>query len=412
MPAPSRLIALGSSLVIVVICAILWLVSPIHISVSFDRDDGSAAAAPARSIDATATPAPPTATPPPTATAAPAVAPTNTPLVAINTPDSTATPAESTAVPPTATPKPRTTGKEDDPMLRPTATATVLPTATPAPEQPNVSIAKSVDRSTVKAGETVVFSLVAKNTSSSIAHDVVVSDVVPAVFQVTDLSSTKGDVVVDGQSVTAYPATLAPNETITILITAKVKPDAAAGQYRNTALITTSTANDNPGDNTSTVTITIEQPPVQKQAPPAQKPPLQQQSSPPNLPRTADPDAPTFLLVWGPWIMLALFLAMFGGMVRVGMFRTRFVRVSLTPVSRAAFRSWDAAETPAPLMPPAQVEPITVEGIELDALSLVQRWQEGISVGQLANEIAAENPTINQLIISLAVQRIIDEQLN
>ncbi len=411
MRSKPRLIALGSTLAVVVLCTILWVVSPINIAISFDRGDGSAAAAPAHDIDATATPVPPTATP--ELTTVPAVVPTNTPVPPTSAPTNTAeptamTPSQPTARPPTATSRPRTP-TDDEPTPEPTTTVTIVPTATQPPEQPNVSIAKSADPSTVKAGGTIVFSLVAKNTGSSTARDVVISDVVPAVFQVIDLQSSKGDVVIEGQSVTAYPSTLAPNETVIVTITANVRQDTAAGQHRNTALITTSTPNDNPGDNTSTVVITVQPPPQKQQLPPVQAPPQHKLSPPPDLPRTADPDAPT-------WLMLALCIGMFGCMVRVGMFRTRFVNISLSPIQSQDFRL-PHRDTGTALVVPTQElevqhEPIVVEGMELDARMLVERWQAGASVAQLAHEIAAENPHANKLMISLAVQNIIDEEIN
>jgi hypothetical protein len=118
-------------------------------------------------------------------------------------------------------------------------------------------------------------------------------------------------------------------------------------------------------------------------------------------------------MIYGPWMMLALFLAMFGCMVRVGMFRTRFVRVTLTPFQGLTFpsRGSNAAMALLEHKPQPGDTSMLAAGMELDSQMLVERWQSGMSVVHLVNEIAAENPHANRLLISLTVQHIIDEEL-
>ncbi len=129
-------------------------------------------------------------------------------------------------------------------------------------------IQKTADRAEVEPGGTVVYTLAISNRGGQTAYDVVVSDEVPAALEVIDLWSSKGDVVVDGQTVTAYPRELQPGEEQTIRITVRVRPGAQAGSIPNIGIITTSTPGDPPGNNTSTLTIELLPP----QAPPSRLP--------------------------------------------------------------------------------------------------------------------------------------------
>jgi uncharacterized repeat protein (TIGR01451 family) len=382
-----RIAFIASLAALALLCVVLSAVSPVRVSITLVRDEQPAAAMPRPDITATAPPARPTST------AQPTFAP---PTPAPPTPTSAPTrpPATATAAPPTAQPRPteaprRTTGEPRPQPSDPTAPAQPAEPTQP----PNIVIVKTADQSIVKRGDKLVFTLEARNTGAAAVRDVVVTDVVPDAFEVIDLSSSRGDIVVDGQTVTAYPATLAPGESAIVRVTARVRAGAADGQQRNTALVTTSTPGDDPGDNTSTAIVTVEPPQRAVPANPA----------PPRLPRTADPEAPTFMLLWGPWLMFGFMIGLFGLMVRFGMLRTRFVTVRMTPAhSRAAI---------APSLDVPARAAVVAEGIELDAADLVRRWRAGASVGALTSAIAADNPAANTLVIALAVQQIIDEHL-
>ncbi|SHH12708.1 conserved repeat domain-containing protein, partial [Anaerosphaera aminiphila DSM 21120] len=100
---------------------------------------------------------------------------------------------------------------------------------------------KTVDVSTANPGDTVTFTITAKNSgaTNTLINNVVVTDNVPDVFEKVTATATKGaaDLVVnvDGNMVTTEETTLNGGETITVIITAKVKADAEAGTYENTA---------------------------------------------------------------------------------------------------------------------------------------------------------------------------------
>jgi len=264
---------------------------------------------------ATSLPAPPTDVPAPTNVPAPPTdvpAPTNVPLELPPT-DMPATdvPVRATDAPPTATPRPRTkTRREPDPS--PTA-ETVLPSPTPPPRI-DIAIHKGVSVGIARPGEAAVYSLEITNMGDAEAYDVIVSDRVSAMLEVIDLSSSKGDIVTDGQGqVMAYPAVLAPGEQAIYRITVRVRPNAAAGVVVNRADITTSTPGDDPHNNTSTIELLIEIPPTvvpPTAAPPASAPPV-----PPLLPPTSDPTAGGIIWQLLPWALLALAVVGVGGLL-------------------------------------------------------------------------------------------------
>ncbi|NNJ12203.1 isopeptide-forming domain-containing fimbrial protein [Chloroflexales bacterium ZM16-3] len=249
----------------------------------------SVAAAPLANLP-TATPVPPTSTPVPPK---PDVPPTRTPVP----PTSTPVPPKPD-VPPTRTPVP----PKPRPRRSPTPTVTPAPSPSPtatatAGPATDLLIEKLADPQEVAPGGTVVFTLrVSTTQGATTMADVVVRDYVPEPLEVIDLASDRGDIVVTGREVTAYPARLAPGEVVTIRVTARVPENAVPGTVRNTATVTTSTPGDPPGNNTSSVAVRITA-----------------LSAPQSLPDTADPDAVSPLLAMLPWALVGLLLIALGG---------------------------------------------------------------------------------------------------
>jgi uncharacterized repeat protein (TIGR01451 family) len=380
--------AIAGALVLVVVSGLVTLFGPVQVSVRLGNAPQAADAAPAGDLPTT-TPAPPTLQPaqPPTSTAVP---PTSVPPTDV--PPTDAPP--STAVPPTHVPvhhKPPTPTALTATPDAPPATAVVAP---PPQESgpPDVAIQKEVNNSTAQRGDRLTFTLVARNQGQVAAHDVVVTDAVPAVFQITDLASSKGDIAHDGQNVSAYPRDLSPGETATIRITVQVRADAAIGPLDNMALITTSTPGDNPGNNTSTVTVTIAAPPMPMAAPP-------------RLPVTADPDLPqSFLAIYWPLLVLAFAVLFLGAAFRMGLFHRRTLVVAL---SRPGFAT---TVTPTSTQP-VQGTPSLVAGIDVDPTDIIARWRSGIPLDQIVSGLTATHPEAEPVLIMLAVQRLIDETL-
>lgn len=251
------------SKLLLVIGALCFLAAGVSIGFTLAVPTG-ASAAPAMSIG--------TPTPPPEPTEEPTALPsTPTAVPPLATPLATATPAQPT---PTTTPRPTRPPERKEPTPEPPMPTAELPTATPEPWTTDVEIVKQANKTAVLPGDTFAYSLVARNVGSKTAFDVIISDEVPQQLEVTDLSSTKGDISVQGQTVTVYPRTLEPGEAAEYRITVRVRPNAKPGQIANTGRITTTTADDTPGNNTSTVMVEIRTPErkIQTVRPPPQLP--------------------------------------------------------------------------------------------------------------------------------------------
>ena len=224
------------------ITILLAFFGPVRISIILARDEQAASAAPVSDL--------PTVTPLlPTATAMPA-----SPVPATTIPTSTPPPATATALP--ASPVPATPEQDKPRRHEPTPTPEpAIPEATPvltpnSPGHPNLTISKASDIREGFSGDRLTFTLRAYNAGQQRANDVVITDRVPDVLEVIDLHSSKGDIVLDGQVVSAYPRTLDPGENAVYTIVTRIRSNAPAGEYTNMGLITTSTENDDTGDNT------------------------------------------------------------------------------------------------------------------------------------------------------------------
>lgn len=190
------------------------------------------------SVPPTATPVPPTATPTSEATPGPAPEPTATPT----------TPSE-----------PPTEPGDPDPTAVPTAMATPVPT--PSPEGPaevaDPAIVKTVDRDTVQVGDQVTFTLTVTNLGNSTASDVIVEDTLPPFLRLDGVSTSRGDFAVEGATVRVFIGDLAPQEVVTITITATVTDRAEPPANINTATVVSSSPTDDPGNNSSSVAINV-----------------------------------------------------------------------------------------------------------------------------------------------------------
>lgn len=264
-------------------------------------------------------------------------------------PTASPVPPTATAVQPTPTNMPQPTHR---PKHDPTPTAIPSPTATtsptPEPWLTDVEIVKRADKPHVLPGDTLMYTLVARNIGAKAAFDVVVSDQVPQQLEVIDLASSKGDIAVEGQTVTAYPRTLEAGETAEYRITARVRANAAPGEIANTGRITTSTTGDTPDNNTSTVTVEIRTPERQ----------IQTVQEPPRLPHTAEtPDMPVIAVLASispiTWVgMFGGLLMMLGGVISWGL-RGWLRRVPAKAGSGAVQMDLDGSVSPVFRVPAA-----------------------------------------------------------
>jgi uncharacterized repeat protein (TIGR01451 family) len=378
---PNRVIWIGTAIATVLLLTVVAIFSPIRIQITFDNQT-TAANAGTLNLPTT-TPVPPTAVPP---TTVPATAIPATPIPSTDVPP-TAIPA--TPIPPTDRPERKTPTPEPATATAIPATVTVVPvTATPA-LPPQVRITKTASGATVQAGDRFSYTLKVTNSGQGIARDVVVSDDVPAPLTVVDLNSTKGDIVVNGQRVTAYPRTLAPGETQTYTIVVQLPANASAGKIANTAIITTTTTGDDTGDNTSTTTISVT------------RPRSTQTLETPRLPKTADPTVvDTTLLAYWPLLILALALMGFGVAARRGAFRQQTLAVTVGGLPFAT-DSRERRELAG-----------FATSIQLDPHDLVRRWHAGTTTADLVQLVAQLNPQADRLAVSIAVQKVLHRAIH
>jgi uncharacterized repeat protein (TIGR01451 family) len=195
---------------------------------------------------ASPTPVPPTATVaitpvPPTNTPAP---PTDTPLPATNTP----------IVPTDAPPRDR---EGQQPTATPTATPLLVATATVTPTLPaaDPAISKSVSPASAIVGQSVTYTILVVNQGGSPASGVVVEDTLPAFLAIGEVSATRGQVTVSGQTVRVEIGDLAAGETVEIRVNARVTAPAAAPNNTNLAVVSSTSPDANPDNNRASVPL-------------------------------------------------------------------------------------------------------------------------------------------------------------
>jgi uncharacterized repeat protein (TIGR01451 family) len=115
---------------------------------------------------------------------------------------------------------------------------TPTPTFTPRPEEPEEQppkdeytdpvIVKSADPVEAKPGEEVAFTLHIVNQGNIAAVDVVVTDDIPAYLEVLEVTTTQGEVTIDGQRVTVRAGTIGPEFEVQIVIHTRVRPETPA----------------------------------------------------------------------------------------------------------------------------------------------------------------------------------------
>jgi uncharacterized repeat protein (TIGR01451 family) len=145
-------------------------------------------------------------------------------------PSSSPTPAPTTEVPPTPSPAPIVTPTPGD-------GTGVAPTPTPNPNSGPLDpfIQKTTDSAIAVPGGTVRFTVTFTNSGNDPVENLVITDEVPAPFNVTGATSTQGTVSINGQTVTVNVGTVPPGGVITIVIATVVQPN-ARGNYVNPAV--------------------------------------------------------------------------------------------------------------------------------------------------------------------------------
>jgi uncharacterized repeat protein (TIGR01451 family) len=114
----------------------------------------------------------------------------------------------------------------DDPDPDPTDNTSTSTTVTPPPPNApapryDLSMTKSASDATVTVGDTVTYSLVARNLGPDAAPDAKVTDDVPSGLDVQSASSSQGTCTMSGNAISCDVGTLAPGQQVTVTVRAK-----------------------------------------------------------------------------------------------------------------------------------------------------------------------------------------------
>ena len=143
-----------------------------------------------------------------------------------------------------------------DNTLIPTATNTAPVTTTPAAD---LSIIKAVDPATANPGDTITYTITFSNAGSALASGVVITDIVPVSVTNTSVISS-GVAITDTGASPPYVwnvADLANGQGGVITITGQLSATLASSTFTNTAVITTTAVDANPGNNSSDADVTV-----------------------------------------------------------------------------------------------------------------------------------------------------------
>jgi uncharacterized repeat protein (TIGR01451 family)/LPXTG-motif cell wall-anchored protein len=122
----------------------------------------------------------------------------------------------------------------------------------------NLSIAKSVSQTTATAGDQFNWILDITNHGPDTATNVVVSDTIPAQFEVIGTFPTAGlSCTNTANAVQCTAAALANGATVRSIVQVRVLAAAAPGLVTNTATVTTDGSDSDTTDNTSSASITV-----------------------------------------------------------------------------------------------------------------------------------------------------------
>jgi uncharacterized repeat protein (TIGR01451 family) len=180
------------------------------------------------------------------------IEPTPTPA-----PTATSTATPTATVTPTATPTPTST-----PAPTPTATPTPTPTPTPGSIEADLLIGIGVDRTTVRQGDLLTYTITVRNFGPDTAINAVVNDVLSSGSTFVSASANRG--VFTGPpightgTVTWYVGDILNNgqESAQIVVTVIVR---GRTTITNTASVTLNTADPNTANNTASITTSVAQ---------------------------------------------------------------------------------------------------------------------------------------------------------
>ncbi len=109
-------------------------------------------------------------------------------------------------------------------------TVTPTPLPTQVPNGPKLVVEKSASPASGKVGDLISFKIVVRNTGGATAPDVVVNDRILDFLEVVGVQTSKGSATTTGQAVKVSVGDLAAGESVTIVITTKIRAGTTSGQ--------------------------------------------------------------------------------------------------------------------------------------------------------------------------------------
>lgn len=131
---------------------------------------------------------------------------------------------------------------------------------TPPPPPPLLTLSKSVNQATPELGETIIYTVIASNTNSSVVTEAVVSDMLPAGLSLTGTISLDPP---DAGSVGTLPIlanglTISSGHQITLTFSAVVSPSLSNGTILTNTATITSTTIPTPTEDTAVIRVGIQ----------------------------------------------------------------------------------------------------------------------------------------------------------
>jgi uncharacterized repeat protein (TIGR01451 family) len=139
----------------------------------------------------------------------------------------------------------------------PTPTDHSATVTTPVAPSADLRIVKTVDKTSLNAGEALRYTLVVTNDGLSVAKAVNVDETPPAGITIAAISTPVGSCSVVPAGRRCSLGDLAPGATVTISVTATVDASTAAGTLTNTAVVSSSTTDPVATNNSGTAAVTV-----------------------------------------------------------------------------------------------------------------------------------------------------------
>ncbi|MGQ9927295.1 MAG: DUF11 domain-containing protein [Chloroflexaceae bacterium] len=116
-------------------------------------------------------------------------------------------------------------------------------------------MSKAVDPQVGVVGASVTYTIVVSNIGGSVATGVVVEDTLPAFLAIVSATADRGDVALNGNTVRVSIGELAPGESISVRVVARVTQAPAPPNNQNLAIVSSESPDADPNNNQASVAL-------------------------------------------------------------------------------------------------------------------------------------------------------------